>query len=261
MSVEGAAVGDGGWDGEGAGGRPQPPSTRAMAHATAAVRHVRDLLMVMVGIRLEQQGSLLHRIAWCDMDLPHDAGSGGAQLILHLHRFHHHEALSGAYRVTLRDVHAYHEPRHGGEKLGRPGHLPGRARKLANRATSFIERFDAELESLHGEVVLSAMVAATPENAVDLVSDLEELIWCRRQVFEARRDRRFPLERDGLAVDGDFELLIPDPNEVFHAAGTSSHTVSTCAVCGNMSKARTELTLNASNRRRSRASVAGSQLT
>ena len=43
-------------------------------------------------------------------------------------------------------------------------------------------------------------------------------------------------------VEQDLVFRAADPHEVLHAgssAGTSSHTVSTCAVCGNMSNACT----------------------
>ena len=49
------------------------------------------------------------------------------------------------------------------------------------------------------------------------------------------------IDMSGTTVEDDLVILIADANEIFHAAsGTSSHTVSTCAVCGNMSNARSD---------------------
>ena len=44
------------------------------------------------------------------------------------------------------------------------------------------------------------------------------------------------LELDLVSLEHDLDLLSPTRHEVLHAAsGTSSQSVSTCAVCGNMS--------------------------
>src|SRR5687767_1272165 len=60
-----------------------------------------------------------------------------------------------------------------------------------------------------------------------------------------------------------FPALAVEIDDVLHAAdaGTSSHTVSTCAVCGNMSNATSDRISYRVRRDRSRASVAGLQLT
>jgi hypothetical protein len=67
---------------------------------------------------------------------------------------------------------------------------------------------------------------------------------------------------DGGPINTDLDLLAVDRDDVFHILSeTSSQTVSTWAVCGNMSNPRTEAIRKFGSRARSRASVAGLQLT
>jgi hypothetical protein len=49
-----------------------------------------------------------------------------------------------------------------------------------------------------------------------------------------------PVQLGPRAIDVHLTPLTVELHDVLHAAGTSSQTVSTCAVCGNMSKATSD---------------------
>src|SRR5665647_3065750 len=80
-------------------------------------------------------------------------------------------------------------------------------------------------------------------------------------VLEVRVDGFFA-DDDLVAIELHVVTLTVQIDDVFHAAeGTSSHTDSTCAVCGNMSNGTSDTTRYPGMRAMSRASVAGLQLT
>src|SRR5690242_21425279 len=67
-------------------------------------------------------------------------GRRRAQLVLHLHRFHHDESLPRLNLIAGLRVHSDDESRHRRNQWGRSGWSGALARELADRAGAFIQR-------------------------------------------------------------------------------------------------------------------------
>src|SRR5688500_18081207 len=101
---------------------------------------------------------------------------------------------------------------------------------------------DSKVEALKLDRLLPGHRPAARENAVDPVANRGHPDRRSLHVDELRRLHDVPGPGGG-PVDRDLVLLSVYDDEVLHALpGTSSHTVSTCAVCGNMSKPSTDST-------------------
>jgi large subunit ribosomal protein L13 len=72
---------------------------------------------------LNKNCSLFHCLARSDVNGLHDSRSGGAQLILHFHRFHDDETLAGLHLITNGNAHPHDQPRHRRDHRSRPGRL------------------------------------------------------------------------------------------------------------------------------------------
>src|SRR5512143_120779 len=118
-----------------------------------------------------------------------------------------------------------------------------------------------EAVAVEPEGVQAARRTGADDHSMHLVADRHHSNGRSIDRDDVRGDIR-SVDVHAVAVEHHLVVLIADSYEVFHAAsGTSSQTVSTCAVCGNMSNARSEAMRYRGMRDRSRASVAGSQLT
>src|SRR5439155_3528668 len=140
-----------------------------------------------------------------------------------------------------------------------------RTGQRANGARSLVERLDLEPIAIEPNAVLAARRGAPYDRTMHLVTDGNDLHWCVVD-WQKPRDHGGAVDPYTVGIEDHLVLVGADPHQVPHAApvresGTSSQTVSTCAVCGNMSNACTLAMRYRGRRARSRASVAGSQLT
>src|SRR5918992_1154202 len=195
------------------------------------------------GLRqVDEDRALVDGVACRHADSFDYARPGRAQLVFHLHRFHDHKALSGRDAVARLREHPDDQPRHRRYERAEPRVRRRRSSELANRAHALVDCVDVEAEAAEVDDVLAAGRTAAHEDAVYAPADGDHPDGRALDVgnvslgFEvADADRR--------SVERNLDLLAVHRDDVFHAAaGTSSQTVSTCAVCGNMSKATTDVT-------------------
>src|SRR6185437_217802 len=163
-----------------------------------------------------------------------------AKLVLHLHRLHHDESLPRLHGVADLHSDAHDEPRHRRNERRRSLRSGGLGREITNGARALVERFDLEAEPVEPQRIDAWTAPSTHDDTMHFAPN--------RHHAHRRAIDRGDLGRDVLAVDvhtfgveQNLVVLAVDSNEISHASlGTSSHTVSTCAVCGNMSKARSD---------------------
>src|SRR5262245_55437391 len=90
--------------------------------------------------------------------------------------------------------------------------------------------------------VLPPSIASENGEAVQRPARIEQEDRRALHLLEVRRDR-LAVDLDAVRAKVDRHPLAVHVDEVLQASsGMSSHTTSTCAVCGNMSYARSELT-------------------
>ena len=138
-------------------------------------------------------------------------------------------------RIANGPVDANDEARHWREERGRTRGTRRGGRQLADGPRALVERLDVVAPSSDRQAILSARLTAAHGNPVNLVAKGEH--------HDRRTGELREMGMHGIAVDADpfpieldLDRLARHFHDVFHAAsGTSSHTVSTCAVCGNMS--------------------------
>src|SRR5262245_6995957 len=90
--------------------------------------------------------------------------------------------------------------------------------------------------------VLAALSAALNGQPMERPADVEQHDRRALNLLEMRR-HRLPIDLDPIRTQVHSHSAAVHIDEVLQASsGVSSHTTSTCAVCGNMSYARSELT-------------------
>src|SRR5689334_1775697 len=186
-----------------------------------------------------QQRPLLHRSARRDLDAAHLARRRRAQLVLHFHCFHHDNPLPSLDHVANGNVHADYEPGHRGDNGSGAGGAGIGNREISQSAPPLIQRFDIEPVTIDPQKVPASAVAFLFYDTEDLGSDANHHHRTAFDVGELRRNRRFGLVSDLIAIERYGVSLAIYLDNVLHAAlaaGRSTHTVSTWAVCGNMSK-------------------------
>src|SRR5690606_15087565 len=209
------------------------------------------------GFELDEHGPLLHRLAGLHEDAGDDARRIRAELVLHLHRLHDDDALAGLDGLPGLDFDADDEPGHGCADGLWPGRGRGGCCGGAKGVGALVRDLDVEGVAIQLERPLAGTVAAGGEQVAAALSE---------EVAERRAGRagelgghRRAVDGDGVAVDDDIEAAAGEGHDVTHS---SSATVSTWVVWGNRSKQRRPRSRKAGrSRARSRASVAGSQLT
>src|SRR4051812_17071150 len=224
------------------GARAHPTNA---APSDIAVATLRKSVPFICGLHLEKQGALLHDASRCHRDASHDAGCRGLELVFHFHGFHDNETLTRAHEVTLADTHPHHEPRHWRDEARRSAGMLHRARQVANRARAFIERLDGKAVPIDADLVPAAPTFRRPARVDGMyrVAEPENVQIALSEPVDTRMEL-LAVDADALAVQLDLEVPLADGDVVLHrhAAGTSSQTVSTCAVWGNMSKPRSDST-------------------
>src|SRR5690348_2671520 len=225
MSVEGGVA----WPREGVA-RAVPTKVTAMIRSRTCIG----------SLHLEEHGTLLDGCPGLDEHAPDGARGRGAEFILHLHRLHHDEPLTGLHGIAVADVHPNDHPWHRRDERRWAGGAARRGREIADCARSLVECLDLEPNSIHPERVSAAGRAAPGDHPVHFVAEHEHALGGALELLDPSTGRDLS-HGHMLPVDDNLELGAIDDHQVFHAAaGTSSHTVSTCAVCGNMSKATRE---------------------
>ncbi len=192
-----------------------------------------------------------------------------SKFVLHLHGLHDDEPLPSLNSIAFGNANIHNKPGHWGFQVGNTARGLGRS-GLLDCSPSFIERIDFETFTVDPNRVVSTPrlarsildLFALECYSVDSVTYPKNRGMLGRETLE-RSVQLSAVHRDALSHCFHRESLVVDDNRILHGAPsrTSSQTVSTCAVCGNMSKQCSDLIENSGRRARSRASVAGLQLT
>src|SRR6185503_7293780 len=243
MSVDGALSTRAGTAGVAvSGARAQP---RNAVPSDVAAASTRRSLPFMFGLHFEQQRTFFDRASWRHRDTPDDASCRGLELILHFHRFHDYETLTRTYAVTFTHIHPHYQSRHRRHEPRRTaGPLRG-ARQVTNRAGALVERLDRKAVAVDTDLVPAAAIFGRPArvDAMHRVPDAQHVYLARTRLIDARL-HLLVCDGDAVAVQLDLDVAPAHVHVVLHrqAAGTSSQTVSTCAVWGNMSNPRSDST-------------------
>src|SRR5436190_9559846 len=218
---------------------------RNAAPSAIVVAALRKSVPFIGGLHLENQRTLLHDAPGCHRDASYDAGCRGLEFVFHFHGFHDNETLTRAHALTLADTHPHHKSGHRRDEARRSAGMLHRARQVANRARAFIERLDGKTVTIDADLVPAAPTFRRPARVDGMyrVIEPEDVQISLSQLVDARIEL-LAVDADALAVQLDLEVALADGDVVLHrqAAGTSSQTVSTCAVWGNMSNPRSDST-------------------
>src|ERR1019366_8294818 len=216
----------------------------------------------LLAFKLPQERPLLHRLPNRGMHRLHSPSRGRPQLVLHLHRLHRRNSLPRLDLIAWLHVNSDHQPRHRRPHRLRSSGPGGRRREVANGARPLVQRLDRIPSPVDSQQVRPTLPIAPSRDPVHGIADSDEPHGRAFHIAEPRVFGRPAVDGGLIPIDGHLDPPPRDLHDVFHAvAGTSSHTVSTCAVCGNMSNAVSLAMVHPGSRERSRASVAGSQLT
>src|SRR5690606_33405963 len=182
--------------------------------------------------------------------------------VLHLHCLHHHHPLPRPHLLPHLDLHPHHQPGHRrGDRPLRLGRLhPGH---LANRTAPLVlgGRFDPAAAQPH-------LPAPPPLTPADLQRQGAAIHSKMVQIAPRQGDKvgvhLHPVHPRPLAGEIHLHRSPPQVHLVPHPASPTwlvrSTTVATWAGCGKRSNERSDVTAyRSASRRRSRASVAGSQ--
>src|SRR2546426_10345116 len=173
------------------------------------------------------------------MDLLHDARVRGTQLVLHLHRLDHHQTLTQLHNLASNHFDAHHQPRH------RRFH-DAADRRLASLPREGLDLLRAVVLNLDFHALAGR--AEGPAPWVELLAGDGPGVFAQQEMKEGRAwDRRrvrlepLAVDRHGPAIDVD-DVGAGTERDVVLQAASNTATVSTCAVCGNRSNARTAVT-------------------
>src|SRR5205814_1813180 len=134
------------------------------------------------------------------------------------------------------------QARHRRQYRRRPGRSCVRRLQVANRSSSLVEGFGLETIPVNPESVSAASLLFLGYDSIDAAANFDHVHRGVLNVRELSVFRLLRLERNAGWLDRDAFSLSVYLDYVLHAecgAGISSQTVSPCAVCGNMSNART----------------------
>src|ERR1035437_9128330 len=216
----------------------------------------------LLAFKLDEQRAFLHRLSHGGMHRLDSPSGRRPEFVLHLHGLHPRNSLPRLYLVPWLPVNRTHEPRPGPPRGLRSGGPGGRRREVANGARPLVQRLDRIPSPVDSQQVRPKKLIAPSRDPVHGIADGDEPHGRAFHISEPRVFGRPAVDGDLIPIDGHLDPPPRDLHDVFHAVtGTSSHTVSTCAVCGNMSNAVSLAMVHPGSRERSRASVAGSQLT
>src|SRR2546425_214428 len=187
-----------------------------------------------------ERGAFFDRLTNRNMDCLHRPRARRAQLVLHFHRLHDHESSAGIHPLTLGDFDPHHQTGH------RCAHRPAAGGGLALGADRLASALALVLhQHLHP---LPHHPQRPPPNALQRLGRDGPRLSAQQQMIEGRPRYRRELAFDlhpihGHTVAVHLHLMHPrtDRDEIRHAASITA-TVSTCAVWGNRSNARTAVT-------------------
>jgi len=177
------------------------------------------------------------------MDCADDTSGRGPKLVFHLHRFHHHKRLSGLDLVAYTHIYANHETRHWGNQWLGTRSTGAFSGQLTNGASAFIEGLHLEPMIVGPDRESTATVSRKHCEPVERPAEVEEVNGCAFDFLQMGRNRS-AVDLDPARAEFDGYVLAIHLDDVLQpsSAGTSEQTTSTCAVCGNMSYARSDST-------------------
>src|SRR6266404_7978 len=187
-----------------------------------------------------ERGAFFDRLPNRDMDRLHRPGTRRAQLVLHFHRLHDHESSAGIHLLSLGDFDPHHQTGH------RCVHRPPAGRRLALPADRLAPA--AALVLHHHLHPLPQHSQRPPPIALQRLGRDGPRLSAEQQMIERRPRYRgeiavepHPIHGHAVPVHLDLVGLRANRHEVLHSASITA-TVSTSAVWGNRSNARTAVT-------------------
>ena len=190
-----------------------------------------------------EQRTLLNRCTRTHFDASNGSGSGRPQLVLHLHRFHHYNALPGFDFVADGNVDPHNEAGHRRQHRRWPARTRIRCRYVADPASPLVESFDLEPVAIDPQRISAATRTLLRDDTINVRTDLYHSHWTPFNIRKLGVLRLLALVRGIRLIQGDqasLSIYFDDVSHVPRPVGRSSQTVSTWAVCGNMSKPRSD---------------------
>src|SRR5687768_9202624 len=202
---------------------------RGSAPAGRTCRRIRALR------QLHQNGPFLDGCPRLDAHGADDPGALGPELVFHFHRLHDNHRRARLNRIAHLHAYADDHPGHRRDERRGPGPLLSLSGQVSNGPRAFVEGLDLVSMPIDPKDELTPPGAPLHNDAVHLVADRQDLHRRSPDVSEVGAGMNVA-DTDVITIDCDVEAIAIHRHDVSHSvSGTSSQSVSTWAVCGNMS--------------------------